>query len=87
MVIPFSGLLARGQTKDATFLCAVWPYSVQAKRKHHGEDTWGDAFQVIRWSLNALASGRHPTRDLADYRRCRRPRIPPRRLSHRSHVR
>ena len=73
MVITFSGVLARGQTKDVTFLLAVWPYSVTAKNRHHGKDTWADIFHVIRWSLNAMALGRHPARDSADSRLIRRP--------------
>ena len=63
MVITFSGLLARVSTRELTFLVSVWPYSVTAKQKHHDHDTWLDAWHVIQWSLNALARGRHPSRD------------------------
>ena len=64
LVTSFTGLLAKGTTRRLSCLMAAWPYSITAKAAHHaGNDTWKSIWKMLKWSLNALATGKHPMKD------------------------
>ena len=64
LTLSMTGLLGRGSTKSLTMNLASWPLSTTTKRNHHyGHDTWREVWKVLKWSFNALATGKHPSRD------------------------
>ena len=63
LVTNWTGLLAKGTTRNLSCFMAAWPYSITAKQAHHGSDTWRSIWKVLRWSFDALASGKHPSVD------------------------
>eukprot|EP00959_Pyramimonas_sp_CCMP1952_P076335 1594947-Pyramimonas_sp.AAC.1 len=61
--VSFSSLLGQGSAKSCSLLTTAWPLSATAKVSEHDADTWNDIWEIISWSLNALADGKHPRRD------------------------
>ena len=63
LVTNWTGLLAKGTTRNLACFMSAWPYSITAKQAHHGSDTWRSIWKVLRWSFDALTSGKHPSVD------------------------
>lgn len=74
MVTTWTGLLAKGSTRDLCCFMAAFPYSITAKQKHHGADTWHATWDVLKWSFNAMATGKHPEVDTFSF--CHLPPAP-----------
>ena len=63
MCVSFSSLLAVGSTRSLDCLMAGWPYSTALKQASDGFDTWHEIWDVLAWSLNAMATGKFPRTD------------------------